>query len=219
MTTVDEQSTAAHAARESQAEQDAAAAGANPALVGVPTFVIGSVALGLYLVGFSGSSTALVGLLPILFGCTAVGQLVATGWAIKTGNGAVAAIFGIFTGFWLSFAILATSLSHEWFGTSSETTVATGAQSTFLLTWLIGVLVLTVGSLRLPSIFTALFTLIALALLLVLLGTAGGSTSLLFAGGIAVFAFALIGVYIFLDALGQATGGKALPMGKPIVGG
>jgi hypothetical protein len=68
-------------------------------------------------------------------------------------------------------------------------------------------------------VFTALFTLIALALLLVLLGTAGGSTSLLFAGGIAVFAFALIGVYIFLDALGQATGGKALPMGKPIVGG
>src|SRR4051794_28720394 len=54
-TTVDEQGTAAHAARESQAEQDAAAAGANPALVGVPTFVIGSVALGLYLVGFSGS--------------------------------------------------------------------------------------------------------------------------------------------------------------------
>lgn len=221
MTTVDEQSTAAHAARESQAEQDAAAAGANPALVGVPTFVIGSVALGLYLVGFTGaSSTALVGLLPILFLCTGTGQLMATGWAIKVGAGGPAAIFGIFAGFWLSFALLATSLGADWFGpTSTDKAVATGAQTTFLLTWLIGIVILTVASLRLPMVFTALFVLIDLALLLVLLGTAGGSTSLLFAGGIAVFAFALIGAYIFLDALGQATGGKALPMGKPIVGG
>jgi len=38
-------------------------------------------------------------------------------------------------------------------------------------------------------------------------------------GGIAVFAFTLIGVYLFFDAMGQATGAKALPMGKPLVGG
>lgn len=220
MTTIDEQSTAAHAARESEAEKAAAAAGANPALVGVPTFVIGSVALGLYLVGFTGeATTALAGTLPILFLCTGTGQLIATFWAVRIGAGAPAAIFGIFAGFWLSFALLATSLTPEWFGTTSDEAVATGAQTTFLLTWLIGVVVLTIGSLRLPAAFTALFALIAVALLLVLLGTSSGSTTLLFAGGIAVFAFALIGVYLFLDALGQATGGKALPLGKPIIGG
>ena len=91
MTTIDEQSTAAHAAPDTGAEA-AAAAGANPALVGVPTFVIGSVALGLYLVGFTGaSSTALVGLLPILFMCTGIGQLVATVWSVRIGAGAPAA--------------------------------------------------------------------------------------------------------------------------------
>lgn len=223
MTTVDDQGQSMTARTETPShradpEPDAAAAaGANPALVGVPTFVIGSVALGLYLVGFTGSSTALVGLLPILFMCTGIGQIVATVWAIKTGAGAVASIFGIFAGFWLSFAVLATSLSHEWFGTSSDTTVATGAQVTFLLTWLIGVVVLTLASLRLPSVFTLLFVLVDIALLLVLLGTAMGSTGLLFGGGIAVFAFALVGVYLFVDAMGQATGGKPLPMGKPIV--
>lgn len=227
MATIDEQSTGAggaHAATDTAAAANAdaaAAAGANPALVGVPTFVIGSVALGLYLIGFTGaSSTALVGTLPILFMCTGIGQLVATVWAVRTGNGAAAAIFGIFTGFWLSFAVLATSLGADWFGpTSTDTAVATGAQETFLLTWLIGVVVLTIASLRLPSMFTVLFVLIDAALLIVLLGTSSGSTGLLFLGGIVVFAFALVGVYMFLDALGQATGGKPMPMGKPIVGG
>jgi uncharacterized protein len=222
MSTIDEQSTAAHAAPDTGVDTAAAAAAAsaNPALVGVPTFVIGSVALGLYLVGFTGaSSTALVGMLPILFMCTGIGQLVATLWAVRIGAGAPAAIFGIFTGFWLSFAVLATSLGADWFGpTSTDTAVATGAQETFLLTWLIGIVILTVASLRLPAAFTVLFVLIDAALLLVLLGTSSGSTGLLFVGGIVVFAFALVGVYLFLDALGQATGGKPMPMGKPIIG-
>ena len=222
MTTIDDQSTAAHAAPDTKAADAAAAAAANPALVGVPTFVIGSVALGLYLVGFTGTaSTALVGMVPILFMCTGIGQLVATGWAIKTGAGPVAAIFGIFGGFWLSFAVLATALGNDWFGaTSADEMVASGAQQTFLLTWLIGVVVLTLVSLRLPLVFTLLFVLVAVALLLVLLAFVfGGSTTLLFFGGIAVFAFTLVGVYLFGDAMGQATGAKPLPMGKPILGG
>ena len=221
MTTVDE-STPAHAAEapaEAAEASDAAAAAANPALVGVPTFVIGGVALGLYLVGFTGSSTAAIGMVPILIMCTGVGQLIGCIWAIKVGAGPVAAIFGIFAGFWLSFSLLVLGLAHGWFGEATETTVATGAQETFLLTWLIGVVVLTLASLRLPSIFTLLFVLVAASLLLVLLGTAAGSTSLLFAGGIAVFAFTLVGVYLFFDAMGVAGGGKALPMGKPIIGG
>lgn len=223
MTSVDDLGAGAHAApdtRPAAAEADTADAGANPALVGVPTFVIGTISLGLYLIGFTGSSTALVGMVPILFMCTGIGQLVATVWAIRTGAGAVAAIFGIFTGFWLSFALLATALGNDWFGpTSTQTEVATGAQETFLLTWLIGIVVLTVASLRLPAAFTLLFTLISAALLIVLLGTAAGSTGLLAVGGVVCFAFALVGVYLFLDAMGQALGGKALPMGKPIVSG
>ena len=225
MTTVDDQGQSMTARTETPShradpEPDAAAAaGANPALVGVPTFVIGSIALGLYLVGFTGaSSTALIGMVPILYMCTGIGQLIATAWAIKTGAGAVASIFGIFAGFWLSFSVLATALGNDWFGASStDTAAATGAQVTFLLSWLIGIVMLTLASLRLPAVFTLLFVLVDVALLLVLLGTALGSTGLLFGGGIAVFAFALVGVYLFVDAMGKATGGKALPMGSPII--
>lgn len=222
MTTVDE-STGAHAADTRAADAaaaESAANAANPALVGVPTFVIGSVALGLYLVGFTGSSTnAAIGMVPILFMCTGVGQLIATGWAIRTGAGPVAAIFGIFSGFWLSFALLVVGLGHNWFGDATAEGAAVAAQETFLLTWLIGVVVLTLASLRLPSVFTLLFVLVDIALLLVLLGTAGGSTGLLFGGGIAVFAFTLVGVYLFFDAMSVANGGSSLPMGKPLVGG
>ena len=222
MTTVEE-TAGAHAADTRAADAaaaDTAAAGANPALIGVPTFVIGSVALGLYLIGFTGSSAnAAIGMVPILFVCTGLGQTIAALWAIRVGAGAVAAIFGIFSGFWLSFALLVVGLGHNWFGDATAEGAAVAAQETFLLTWLIGVVVLTLVSLRLPSAFTALFALIAVALLLVLLGTSAGSTGLLFGGGIAVFAFTLIGVYLFFDAMGQATGAKALPMGKPLVGG
>ena len=218
MTTIDEQSTAAHAADTSA--DDAAAAGANPALVGVPTFVVGSVVLGLYLVGFTGaSSTVAVAMVPILIMCNGVGQLIACVWAARLGQGPVACIFGIFAGFWLSFPLLVLGLAHGWFGDATDTAVATGAQEAFLLTWLIGIVMLTVATLRLPAVFTLLFVLVDIALLLVLLGTAQGSTGLLFGGGIVVFAFALVGVYLFVDAMGQALGGKAMPMGKAIVGG
>ncbi|NMO93843.1 GPR1/FUN34/YaaH family transporter [Actinomycetospora sp. TBRC 11914] len=221
MTTVDE-GTGAHAAESrapdaGAADAEAAAAAANPALVGVPTFVIGSVALGLYLVGFTGSSNAVLGLIPILFMCNGIGQLIACGWAIRTHAGPVAAIFGIFAGFWLSFSVLVTSLSHNWFGDATATGAATGAQETFLLTWLIGIVMLTLATLRLPSVFTLLFVLVDLALLLVLLGTAAGSTGLLAIGGIAVFAFSLVGVYLFFDAMSVANGGSSLPMGRPLI--
>jgi succinate-acetate transporter protein len=221
MTTIDE-STPAHAATDTAADtaaHDAAVAAANPALVGVPTFVIGSVALGLYLVGFTGSSTAAIGMVPILLMCTGIGQVIACIWAIKVGAGPVAAIFGIFSGFWLSFSVLVLGLAHNWFGDATEATVATGAQETFLLTWVVGVTVLTLASLRLPSVFTVLFVLVDAALVLVLLGTAAGSTGLLAWGGIAVFAFTLVGVYLFFDAMSVAAGGASFPMGKPIVGG
>jgi hypothetical protein len=42
---------AAEATAQSAAEIEAAAAAANPALLGLPTFIVGAVALGLFLVG------------------------------------------------------------------------------------------------------------------------------------------------------------------------
>jgi len=85
----------------------------DPAIVGVPTFVVGSIMLGLALINYA---PAAGGALPIIILATGIGQLVATLWAAALGQSAVAAIFGIFSGFWLSYAALLTGLAHGWCG-------------------------------------------------------------------------------------------------------
>jgi succinate-acetate transporter protein len=60
------------------------------------------------------------------------------------------------------------------------------------------------------------FVLIDVALLLVLLGTVQASTGLLKTGGYVVLAFAAVGLYIFVGSAAQATGGNALPLGRPV---
>jgi hypothetical protein len=74
------------------------------------------------------------------------------------------------------------------------------------------------ASVRLPLAFTVLFfAVIELALLLVFLGTSQASTGLLRAGGWAVFAFVIVGAYLFVDAMNAATGGKRRPLERPVV--
>ncbi|TQC40125.1 hypothetical protein EEB14_56370 [Rhodococcus sp. WS4] len=190
------------------------AGGGNPAVVGVPTFLVGSVALGLVLVGFVPAAAGGASI-PIIMTATAFGQGLAAVWAARLGQDAVAAIFGIFTGFWGSYAALVLGLTHGWFGIAAEDAVR--VQELFLGSWLALVVLLTVSTLRLPGAFTLLFGLIDLALLLVLLGTAQGSTAVTKAGGFTVFAFVAVGAYLFVDAMSQATGGRALPLGRPVV--
>jgi hypothetical protein len=76
---------------------------------------------------------------------------------------------------------------------------------------------LTLATMRLPSAYTLLFALIDVALVFVLIGTLNASASMLKVGGILVFAFALVGIYLFFGAASQATGGRALPLGPPVL--
>ncbi len=188
----------------------------NPAVIGLPSFIVGSIALGLVLVGMV-PATAVGASLPIILAATAVGQLVTAVWSASLGQNAVASVFAIFGGFWLSYPVLVLGLTHNWFGITAA--AATSTQELFLTSWLITIVMLTLATLRLPLAFTAVFALVDLALLLVLLGTANANTSLVKAGGYAVFGFALVGVYLYFGALSVATGGKALPLGRPVLHG
>jgi uncharacterized protein len=76
---------------------------------------------------------------------------------------------------------------------------------------------LTLATLRLPVAYTALFALVDIALVFVLAGVANASTGLLNTGGVFVILFALIGVYLFFGAASVATGGKPVPLGKPLL--
>ena len=138
---------------------------------GLPTFIVGSIALGLVLVGVV-PATATGASLPIILSATATGVFLAAIWAAALGQSAVASVFGIFGGFWLSYAVLVLGLTHNWFGITAAAAQAT--QELFLVSWLVAVIMLTLATLRLPVIYTLLFALVDLALLLVFLGVNRG---------------------------------------------
>lgn len=186
----------------------------NPALVGLPAFLVGAVALGLVLTGFAPAG-AVGASIPIIATATGIGLVFAALWAARIGQSAVAAVFSIFSGFWISYAALVLGLTHNWFGIEADAVSRT--QEVYLLSWLVVLVLLTLGTLRLPFAFTALFALVDLAVLLILIGTSQASTGLVKAGGFAVFGFVAVGAYIFLGGLASETGGKALPLGTPVV--
>jgi succinate-acetate transporter protein len=186
----------------------------DPMALGLPTFIVGSLALGLTLVGMVPAAAAGAPL-AIILAATSIGLFAATFWSAAVGQSAVASVFGTFAGFWLSYAVLVLGLTHNWFGIAAADIVST--QELFLTAWLIIIVALTLATLRLPIAFTALLGLVDLALLLVLLGTSQASTGLVKAGGVVVLAFAALGIYLFAGTAAVATGGSALPLGRPIM--
>ena len=217
MTTVD--ATAGGAAPAEAAPVVGPMAG-DPSIFGLGSFIAGSVALGLGLVGVV--PTGVLGApLAIILAATAVGLLMSTIWAAAVGQSAVAAVFGIFGTFWLSYAVLVLGLDHSWFAIVPTAVIDT--VRLFLLTWLIIIVMLTVSTLRLPAAFTAVFVLVDLALLFLLLAFENTSplgvpsSGLLKAGGYVVLVFAALGAYLFYGAAQAGTGGKALPLGPALM--
>jgi uncharacterized protein len=209
MTTTVEEQTSRHAT-----EAPAVAPTGDPMQIGLPAFIVGSIALGLVLVGYV-PATAVGASLPIILAATGVGLMVAAVWAAFLNQSAVASVFGIFTGFWWSYAVLVLGLTHNWFGVSAA--AATSTQGLFLISWLVIIVMLTLATLRLPVAFTVLFLLIDVALALVLISTLQGSASLAKVGGVVVLVFAAVGVYLYFGSTSQATGGPALPLGRPVL--
>jgi len=207
MTTLDAEAAAAEVAAATPLAGD-------PAILGLPSFIVGSVAFGLGLVGVVPAAAAGAPL-AIILAATSIGLFIAAIWAAALGQSAVASVFGIFGGFWLSYAVLVLGLVHNWFGIPAPAVVAT--QKLFLITWLVIIVMLTLGTLRLPLAFTAVFALIDVALVLLLIATIQASAGLTKTAGYVVLAFAALGVYLFFGSAGVATGGKALPLGRPVL--
>jgi succinate-acetate transporter protein len=192
----------------------------DPAMLGLSSFIVGSVALGLGLVGVV--PVGVLGApLAIILAATALGLLLAAVWAAAVGQSAVAAVFGIFGTFWLSYGMLVLGLDHNWFAITVTAVLAT--VKLFLVAWLVVILMLTLATLRLPAAFTVLFGLVSLALLFLLLAweqtspLGVTSSGLLKTGGYVVLVFAALGVYLFFGAASAGTGGKGLPLGKPLM--
>ena len=222
MTTVD--ATAGESGRPAVQEAPAAPVvgpmAGDPSIWGLASFIAGSVALGLALVGVV--PVGVLGApLAIILSATALGLLLAAIWAAAVGQSAVAAVFGIFGTFWLSYGMLVLGLDHNWFAITATAVLAT--VKLFLVSWLVAIIMLTLGTLRLPSAFTAVFVLVDLALLLLLIAYASASAAgvpssgLIKTAGYVILLFAAVGVYLFTSAAATGTGGKPLPLGKPLM--
>ena len=215
MTTIDAGTQIAQEVRAQHAAEAAVpAVTGDPSLIGLPSFIVGSVALGLVLVGYV-PAAAVGASLPVIVAATGLGLVIAAVWSAAVGQSAVAGVFGIFAGFWLSYGMLVLGLTHNWFAIAAADALDT--QGLFLISWLVVIGMLTLATLRLPIAYTVLFALIEVALVLVLIGTLQQSAGTLKVGGVVVFVFAAVGVYLFFSSASTATGGKALPLGQPLV--
>jgi uncharacterized protein len=186
----------------------------DPLALALPVFIVGSVALGMVLVGFV-SPLGTGASLPIILAATAAGLFLSAIWAMAVGQSAVALVSGVFAGFWLSYAFLLLGIMHGWFGIGLLDLRST--EELFLTAWIVVFSMLTLSMLRLALAFSLLFFLVDVALIFVLVGVANTSTNWLKAAGAVVFLFATLGIFIFFGTASVATGGKALPLGRPLL--
>lgn len=185
----------------------------NPGLIGLPLIIPGAIGLGATNTGLIDVPAAAV---PILVSATAVGLLITTIWAAAARQNVNATIYGTFFGFYGSYAALSIGLTHRWFGI--EPVDAREVTTLWLASWLFTIGVLTVLLLRLPRLYPAVLAVVDVALVLLLIGNHTGDVGATRAGGWLVFVFAGIVVYFYVAALWAETGGRALPLGRPIIG-
>ncbi|ONI78079.1 hypothetical protein ALI144C_32395 [Actinosynnema sp. ALI-1.44] len=191
------------------------------AMIGMPAFLASSLAMALTLIGYVPYS-AVAAPVPILT-IGGIVQLIAANRAAKRGQHLLAGAFAIFSVFWLSYAFTTLGLANKWFGMGPDGTIPT--QEMFLICWFTMLVLFTLPTLRMPIAITGLFAMIDVALLMVLLGTLnhghnmsiGLGRALQFIGGVTMFGFIAIGAYLLVHVTSVATGGKGLPLGRPIL--
>jgi len=182
-------------------------------MVALPSFIVGSVALAMVLIGFV-PATATGAAMPIIL-AAALGMFLATIWAARVGENVSAGITGVFGGFFLSYALLVLGLTHNWYGIAP--TAVAGTQKLFVISWIVIVTMLVLVAVRMPTVFLLLFTLVDVSLVLNLLGIIQSSATMSKAAGWALMAVAAVVVYLFLGAASHVTGGKEFPLGRPIL--
>jgi succinate-acetate transporter protein len=187
----------------------------NPALLALITFLPSALTLGLWFIGYLDTAALPGGMIATLALSAGLFMLVATIWAGRIGASTLAAIFGVFSAFWLSFALLITALTSTWWAIAAGGVMR--VQATYLLSFLCVFTLLTLATLRLPLAFTAGFVLVDLTFLLAFIAVVNGDRDWFTWAGVTTFAFCAVFAYVLFDGLGQDLGGKAMPMGKPLV--
>ncbi|TRW81183.1 hypothetical protein FK535_17120 [Mycolicibacterium sp. 018/SC-01/001] len=184
----------------------------NPGLVALPLIIAGGFGLGVTNTGILDVAAAPV---PVLLSATSIGLLIAMIWAAALGQNVNATVYGTFFGFYGSYAVLSLGLAHNWFGIAAGDTAGTVAL--WLTSWLVTIGLLTVLLLRLPWTYPVLLLVVDAALAALLVGNLSGSPGATHVGGWLVFVFVAFVVYFYAASLWEETGGRSLPLGRPLI--
>lgn len=195
---------------------------ANPALMGLICFLPSGITLGLWFVGYLDTTALPGGMIPVLTFSAGLFLFLATAASLRAGDSVTAAIFGIFSAFWISFGVLLMALNNGWIidagsGGPLSTDQIGSIQSTYLLSFTLVFILLTLATLRLPLMFTVGFVLVDVTFVLAYLAVTAGNAALFPIAGITTFGFCLVFAYIMFDAFGQTLGGRPMTMGGPLV--
>lgn len=185
-----------------------------PGIVGIPMAVAGAFGLALVNTGFVPASAGGAAL-PTVIAASAVGLLLTTVWACALGQNTSAGIFVLFFGFFATYAALSLGLVNGWYGIPTDQVV--NAQALWLVCWLFIFVMLTLVTLRLPWSSTLMLVFVDIALILLLIGTVQSNASMTNLGGWFTFAFVAVAVYLYVDVMWSQTGGRGLPLGRPLV--
>jgi succinate-acetate transporter protein len=189
-------------------------AGSDPLMLGLPAFVVGWTGVGLALVGVV-PAAAVGGIVPMLLFGTAVFQLISAVWAFLLGQSLVAEIFGLFSGIAFALSMLLLGLFHNWFAIPAAD--VSGVEALFTITWAIAFVFLTWIMFKLPAVYGLIMIFVLAALSLLSAAYLTGNANLVTAGGAAVLAFTILGVYAWLNVASEAGGGPAWPpLGPPL---
>jgi succinate-acetate transporter protein len=186
----------------------------NPAVLGLLAFSVGGTVLGISLLGYVSAAAQGGSVMPIVYAATGLGVLITTIWAAALGQTFVAAVFGAFTGFWLSYAAFVLGLAHNWYGIPHAQVAHSLAQ--YLIAWAVVILMLDIVSVYVPATFTMILSSALVAVILLIIANLNGSSVLPKVAGGFILLFSAIGFYDFLAAGIQSVGGRPLSLGPPL---
>jgi succinate-acetate transporter protein len=183
---------------------------ADPGPLGLAAFALTTFVLSMFNAGLVSDKGE-----PIVFGLAlaygGIAQVLAGMWEFRTGNTFGAVAFCSFGAFWLSF------WAFEQFYASDVPAADVGhAVGLYLIAWGIFTAYMFIASLRTTAAIALVFILLAVTFFLLGIGEAGGSTSLVKAGGWLGLATAVAAWYASFAAVTNSTFGRVVMPVKPL---
>ena len=191
--------------------------GGEPLALGLMAFALGTLVVGMGLVGMFPAS-ALGGVIPIIAGFCGIALFTSSWWALLLGESLLAATFGTVSGFFFSLAALLLGLFHNWYAISAGDVPAT--QEIFYIVWCCFFIALLVPFLRFPLIYPLTVFLVVTLLALAATAVFTSSSTIQTAAGAATLAVSFLLFWEWLNVTMTSVGmSKVPPLGKIIATG